>query len=272
MIVGEKVNTKHLYMGRSPPSGARRRAPLGYSAVVDTNPEFPPRDRFLHPPAFYPAYRSSVLRSPRKSLVPLRQTLTEITGPRLSLGSIAAGESDLLSNAGTGRAPIGERICVHGTIKDQHGRLVSGIGIEIWQANAAGRYRHSADQGIAPLDPDFIGAGRTCTGLDGHYAFLTVRPGAYPWPNGKNSWRPSHVHFSLVGVSASSRLVTQMYFEGDPLIAHCPIANSIPDVDALDRLVARFDLDSAKPFDHLAYRFDIVLRGRNETPHREESK
>lgn len=231
-------------------------------------PEYLPRDRAAHPPPLYPDYRSSAARSPREPLVPLRQTLSETTGPE---PAAADGESDLLANAGTGQPPVGERILVHGRVLDQFGRPLPSVGVEIWQANAAGRYRHDADRGIAPLDPNFVGAGRCRTGADGRYAFLTVRPGAYPWPNGENTWRPAHIHFSLLGPSFASRLVTQMYFEGDPLIPHDPIANAIPGPDGLRRVTAVLDLGAAAPFDHLAWRFDIVLRGRRSTPLGEEA-
>lgn len=230
-------------------------------------PEYLSRDRALHPPALHPEYRSSVTRSPREPLVPLRQTLSEITGPGLP---VADGESDLLANAGTGQAPVGERILVHGRVLDQFDRPLPGVGVEIWQANAAGRYRHDADRGIAPLDPNFAGTGRCRADREGRYAFLTVRPGAYPWPNGENTWRPAHIHFSLFGPGFASRLVTQMYFEGDPLIPLDPIANSVPGPDGPRRLTAALDLDAATPFDRLAWRFDIVLRGRRATPLGEE--
>lgn len=229
--------------------------------------EYLPRDRGAHPPPLFPEYRSSVARSPREPLVPLRPTLSEASGPEIA---VADGESDLLANAGTGKPPVGERILVHGRVLDQSGRPLPGVGVEVWQANAAGRYRHGADRGIAPLDPNFIGAGRCRTDVEGRYAFLTVRPGAYPWPNGGNAWRPAHIHFSLLGPSFASRLVTQMYFEGDPLIPLDPIANAVPGPDGARRLTALLDLVTAVPFDRLAWRFDIVLRGRRATPLGEE--
>ena len=165
----------------------------------------------------------------------------------------------------TGQPAIGERIIVHGRVLDEYRRPVPGALLEIWQANAGGRYRHKKDSYLAPLDPNFGGCGRTITGEDGSYEFLTIRPGAYPWPNGPNDWRPMHIHFSVFGHSFGQRLITQMYFEGDPLIARCPIVNTIPDKSVVDRLVAPLDMTRALPLDCLAYKFDIVLRGQRQT-------
>lgn len=223
---------------------------------------FLPRAVGLHPPAHAPAYRSTALRSPRIPPVALPPMATELTGPVFGHDLIGPDDHDLTVNSRTNGTPIGERIIVHGRVTDENGRPVAKALVEVWQANAAGRYRHENDRTAAPLDPHFAGWGRVMTDEAGGFAFRTIRPGAYPWRNAANSWRPAHIHFSLFGHAFAQRLITQMYFEGDPLIPLCPIANSIPDRAALDRLVARLDMDSAIPFDCLAYRFDIVLRGR----------
>ncbi len=218
----------------------------------------------VHPPRPYPDYRSTVKRSPAKPLVPMPHTLSELTGPVYGNESVNEGDNDLTKQH-TGE-PLGERIIVHGRVLDEDGRPVSNTLLEIWQANACGRYIHEVDQHPAPLDPNFTGAGRTATDKDGHYKFITVKPGAYPWGNHTNAWRPAHIHFSVFGRSFLSRLVTQMYFPGDPLFAFDPIFNSVPDEAAKWRMVSSFDLENTVPDWALAYRFDIVLRGRNETP------
>ncbi len=222
-----------------------------------------PRNRALHPPALTPEYRSTRLRAPLRPLVALPSTLSEETGPVFGHGMLEPNDSDLIVNF-TGTPALGERVIVHGQVRDEDARAIPGALIEIWQANAGGRYRHKNDSYLAPLDPNFGGAGRTLTDDQGRYRFLTVRPGAYPWPNGGNNWRPMHIHFSLFGAGFGQRLITQMYFEGDPLIALCPIAQTVPE-GGVDRLVARLDMDTAIPMDALAYRFDIVLRGRDQT-------
>jgi protocatechuate 3,4-dioxygenase beta subunit len=227
--------------------------------------EYHQRDRSLHPPALDPGYKTSVARSPRQALLSLEQSLSEITGPTFGHGDLGALDHDLLKNhAQTGDA-IGERIIVHGRVLDENARPVPHTLIELWQANASGRYRHKKDGYLGALDPNFGGCGRTLTDADGYYFFRTVKPGAYPWRNHVNSWRPAHIHFSVFGRSFSQRLITQMYFEGDPLIATCPIIATIPDQGAIDRLVAPLDLNAAIPLDSLAYKFDIVLRGRRST-------
>lgn len=224
-----------------------------------------PRDRALHPPALTPGYKTSVARSPRQPLLSLHQTLSEMTGPVFGPQDMGPLDHDLLRNHAVTGEPIGERIIVHGRVLDEMGRPVPQTLVEVWQANAGGRYRHPNDRYLAPLDPNFGGCGRVLTGDDGAFAFRTIKPGAYPWRNHLNSWRPAHIHFSVFGPSFSQRLVTQMYFEGDPLIAKCPIVATIPDPAAIDRLIAPLDLNAAVPLDCLAYRFDIVLRGRRAT-------
>lgn len=223
------------------------------------------RDRTMHPPALHPGYKTSVPRSPRQALLSLEQSLSEITGPTFGHNDLGPLDNDLIRNFAHGGDPIGERIIVHGRVVDEDNRPVPHTLVEIWQANAGGRYRHRKDTYLAPIDPNFGGCGRTITDADGHYHFRTVKPGAYPWRNYVNSWRPAHIHVSVFGRSFSQRLITQLYFEGDPLIARCPIVNTIPNLADIGRLIAPLDMNASVPFDCLAYRFDIVLRGRRAT-------
>lgn len=225
-------------------------------AVPGTQPEY-----------YFPPYKSSIGRSPRQPLVLLPKTLTERTGP--VFGHELIGERDNDLTAQHGGDPIGERIYVHGRVLDEDGRPVRGALVEVWQANAAGRYRHKVDGHDAPLDPNFSGAGRILTDDHGYYSFKTVRPGPYPWGNHYNAWRPAHIHFSLFGAGILSRLVTQMYFPGDPLQPLDPIFNSVPDEQARMRLISKLDMQRAEPDYALAYAFDIVLRGHGETPFEE---
>lgn len=228
--------------------------------------EYYQRNRALHPPALTPGYKTSVARSPRQSLISLENTISEITGPRFGHGDIDARDNDLLTNyARPGEAPIGERIILHGRVLDENARPVAGTLVELWQANAGGRYRHRKDTYLAPIDPNFGGCGRTITDENGYYFFRTVKPGAYPWRNHINNWRPAHIHLSIFGSAFAQRLITQCYFEGDPLIPICPIVQTIPDPEAVAQLVARLDLNATIPLDTIAYRFDIVLRGRRST-------
>jgi protocatechuate 3,4-dioxygenase beta subunit len=222
--------------------------------------------RGTQPEYLHRAYGSSVQRAPSQPPIELPPTLTELTGPRWDARSLGAHahESDL--TAGHAGEPLGERIYVAGRVLDESGRPVSNTLVEVWQCNAAGRYLHARDQHDAPLDPNFVGAGRVLTDDEGRYRFKTIRPGAYPWRNHHNAWRPAHIHFSLFGPAWSTRLVTQMYFPGDPLLAFDPIFHSIPDAEARERLVSSFDWELTQPEYALGYRFDIVLRGRLETP------
>ena len=225
-----------------------------------------PRDRSAHPAALDPDYKTSVTRSPTLPLLALDSTPVEETGPVFGHSLLGELDNNLILNFTRGKAPaIGERIRVHGRLVDENARPIPGALIEIWQANAGGRYRHVKDTYFAPLDPNFGGCGRTITGEDGSYEFLTIRPGAYPWPNRGNDWRPMHIHFSVFGQAFGQRLISQMYFEGDPLIDRCPIVATIKDRGQIDRLVAPLDIGAARPMDYLAYRFDIVLRGRRQT-------
>jgi protocatechuate 3,4-dioxygenase beta subunit len=228
--------------------------------------EYYQRDREWHPPAFARDYKTSVSRSPQFPLLSLEQTASEITGPVFHQGDINPGDNDLLTNyAQDGGSPIGERILLHGRVLDENARPVPYTLVEIWQANAGGRYRHRKDSYLAPIDPNFGGCGRTLTDAEGRYQFRTVKPGAYPWRNWVNNWRPAHIHVSVFGPSFSQRLITQLYFEGDPLIAKCPIVQTIPDPEAIEQLIAPLDLNASVPLDMLAYKFDIVLRGRRST-------
>lgn len=226
---------------------------------------FRPRDWESHPPLIYPEYKSTIYRAPKKPLIPLKQSLTELTGPVYGHESVEALDSDLTRNARRTGEPIGERMIVAGRVLDEDGRPLANTLIEVWQANAAGRYIHVNDQHDAPVDPNFFGAGRCVTDAEGRYKFYTLRPGAYPWQNHANAWRPAHIHLSLFGPSIATRLITQMFFPGDPLLAQDPIFTSVPS-SARDRLVARFDLGVTEAGFAIGYGFDIVLRGRNETP------
>jgi protocatechuate 3,4-dioxygenase beta subunit len=223
-----------------------------------------PGEPNVHPVPDSPAYRATALRHPTRPLIAIPQTLTELTGPVFGLDSIAPLDHDLTrQHSGD---PIGQRIVIEGRVLDEGGRAVPETLIEVWQANAAGRYAHRVDQWDAPLDPNFTGGGRTLTDAEGRYRFVTVRPGAYPWRNHHNAWRPAHIHFSLFGHAFLTRLVTQMYFPGDPLLPIDPIFNSVPDPRVRERLIAAFDSSLTEPAFVLGYRFDLVLRGRDETP------
>jgi protocatechuate 3,4-dioxygenase beta subunit len=225
---------------------------------------YPRASAEAHPPYLAPDYVSTRKRAPKEPLVILPHTLSELTGPVYGHESVREGDNDLTRQHAA--EPIGERIIVQGRVLDEDGRPVPNTLVEIWQANATGRYVHVVDQHDAPLDPNFTGAGRAVTDAEGRYTFTSIRPGSYPWRNHHNAWRPAHIHFSLFGPSFLSRLVTQMYFPGDPLMPYDPLYNGIPDERARQRLISHFDLDITKPEWALGYRFDIVLRGRHATP------
>jgi protocatechuate 3,4-dioxygenase beta subunit len=218
----------------------------------------------LDPPYLFEDYASTVLRSPHKALVVPPPGLSELTGPTFGSGDIRATDADLTMH-GSGEA-IGERIIVHGTVTDSRGRPVRNTLVEVWQANAAGRYIHQADQHPAPLDPNFVGAGRCLTDGEGHYRFTTIKPGPYPWKNHRNAWRPAHIHFSLFGRAFTQRLVTQMYFPGDPLFYQDPIFNGVRDERARKRMISTYDHSTTSPEWATGYRFDIVLGGAEATP------
>jgi protocatechuate 3,4-dioxygenase beta subunit len=219
-----------------------------------------------YPPFSYPDYKSTVLRGPTQDLLTIVQTLSETTGPGPIWADISEEDSDLTTNAGTGKPAIGERIIVTGRVLDEDGRGIPGAIIEIWQANACGRYVHWRETAFpAPLDPNFLGVGQCVTDDNGVYRFMTIKPGPYPWGNHPNAWRPAHIHISLLGPSLGSRLVTQMYFENDPLFPFDPIFNSVPE-HARDRMIARYDHDVTEENWALGWRWDIVLRGKAATP------
>lgn len=224
---------------------------------------YPLDSKKANPPLLYPDYKSTVRRAPVNPLIIVPHTLSELTGPVYGHESVREIDHDLTKQHAN--EPLGERIIVHGRVLDEDGRGVPDTLIEIWQANACGRYTHVNDQHPAPLDPNFTGSGRVVTDSEGRYKFITIKPGAYPWANHHNAWRPAHIHLSLFGSAFTSRLVTQMYFPGDPLFRFDPISQSIP-LEARDRLVSSFDLENTVPDWALAYRFDVVLRGRNATP------
>lgn len=236
----------------------RNRAP-------ETGPFFQ-RDRDWHPQAYTPWYKTSVVRSPQKALISLENTWSEITGPVFGHNMLGELDNDLIHNfARPGESAIGPRIIVYGRVLDESGRGVPGALVEYWQANAGGRYRHKKEGYQAALDPNFGGCGRSITDEDGNYFFRTIQPGPYPWPNGPNDWRPAHIHFSIFGHGFAQRLITQMYFEGDPLIPLCPIVRTIKDPAAIAGLTAALDMSATTPMDSRAYKFDIVLRGRRST-------
>jgi protocatechuate 3,4-dioxygenase, beta subunit len=232
-------------------------------------PAYAPEAPGTHPPLDFPDYRSTRLRHPGRPLVPLPHRLTEVTGPLLGEGRAGETDHDLtVQHAGE---PLGERIVVEGRVLDGGGHPVPGTLVEIWQANAGGRYRHDGDRHPAALDPNFSGAGRCLTDAEGRFRFVTIKPGAYPWKNHPNAWRPAHIHFSLFGRAFTQRLITQMYFPGDPLFPFDPILGSVPEA-ARERLVSRLDLDTTVPEWALGYRWDIVLRGRDATPLEDEEE
>jgi protocatechuate 3,4-dioxygenase beta subunit len=223
------------------------------------------RDWSSHPPLLHEGYRSTILRAPTKPLIPMRQGLSELSGPVFGHESVGPLDHDLTRNGRVNGEPVGERIIVTGKVMDEDGRPVPNTLIEIWQANSTGRYVHKVDQHDAPLDPNFFGGGRCVTDANGVYRFLTIKPGAYPWGNHHNAWRPNHIHLSLFGPTIASRLVTQMYFPGDPLLALDPIFHGVP-AGARDRLISEFSIDVTESGYALGYIFNIVMRGRAQTP------
>jgi protocatechuate 3,4-dioxygenase, beta subunit len=233
---------------------------------VSTTPDaYRRRDDAAFPPNDHPPYRSTGLRHPKEPLVRLDHTLSEITGPGPALAEVTDEDADLTRIAGARGEALGERIIVTGRVLDEHGDPVPKTIVEIWQANSAGRYVHEKDQHPAPLDPNFVGAGKAITDEDGSYRFLTIKPGAYPWRNHPNAWRPAHIHFSLFGPAFVTRLITQMYFPGDPLHELDPIMGSVPR-EHWSRMIADYDHSITEQEWALGYRFDIVLRGSEATP------
>ena len=216
------------------------------------------------PPLLYPPYRSTRLRAPSRPLIRVPETLADLNAPVYGWWSVGDADNDLTRHHEG--EPQGERIIVAGQLLDEDARPIPGALIELWQANAAGRYRHAKDHHPAPIDPNFTGSGRAVTDAAGRYQFTTIKPGAYPWRNHENAWRPAHIHFSVFGSNFRTRLVTQMYFPGDPLFPHDPMLQSVPDERARARLISRFDLSLTRPEWALGYAFDIVVRGPNRTP------
>jgi len=245
----------------SPLTDAKGRKPMG--SVVP----FRKHEPGTQPNYLYPAYVATRRRAPSQPLISLPHTLSEVTGPVFGHSDVRPNDNDLTTQHPA--EPLGQRIIVSGQALDGNGHPVSNSLIEIWQANAAGRYAHAKDGHPAPLDPNFTGTGRTVTDAEGRYRFVTIKPGAYPWRNHDNAWRPAHIHFSLFGPAFVTRLVTQMYFPGDPLFKYDPIFQSISDEKARQRVVSQFDLETTKPEWALGYRFDIILRGREATPFEE---
>lgn len=222
--------------------------------------------RNIQPPYLHPPYASTVKRAPLRQLLPRLQTLSELTGPLYGTDALRPLDNDLTRNAAQSGEPLGERIIVAGRVLDESGRGVPNALVEVWQANAAGRYHHPVDQHPAPLDPNFTGAGRVLTDANGAYRFTSIRPGAYPWRNHPNAWRPAHIHFSICGVNFLQRLVTQMYFPGDPLLPLDPIYNGVPDENGRQRLIAVYDHALTQPEWALGFHFDMVVCGPRMTP------
>ena len=222
-------------------------------------------DYEVHPPRLSPEYKSTVLRAPSQPLVVLKQSLSELTGPLFGDFKLGEFDNDLTKNAIKNGEPLGERIVVHGKVMNENGQPIPNTLIEIWQANSACRYVHKVDKHDAPLDPNFLGTGRCMTDSEGNYKFYTIKPGAYPWGNHHNAWRPNHIHFSLFGANITNRLVTQMYFPGDPLLQYDPIFLGVPP-KGRELLISKFDLSITEPNFALGYRFDFVLRGHGQTP------
>lgn len=219
----------------------------------------------VQPPHLYPEYKSTILRSPTKPLMIVKEYLKDLSLPAFGDSVIGKFDNDLTKNARKNGEPIGERIKVSGKIMDEYGRPLSNVLVEIWQANSAGRYIHKVEIHDAPLDPNFLGAGRMLTNHEGKYMFYTIKPGAYPWGNHFNAWRPNHIHFSIIGHQIGHRLVTQMYFPGDPLFEFDPIFQSVPK-HARELLISKFRMDWTDAEFALAYEFNIVLNGKSKTP------
>ena len=227
------------------------------------------RDWTSHPPLIAPGYKSTIFRGPSQNLITVPELMKPSSGPIFGLESVAPLDHDLTKNGIKNGEPLGERIVVSGRVLNQHGQPLKNTLIEVWQANAAGRYVHKRDQHHAPLDPNFFGAGRCVTNEEGIFKFYTIKPGAYPWGNHPNAWRPNHIHFSVFGPNIGTRLVTQMYFPGDPLLDYDPIYLEVPE-KARERLISTFDLSLTEEGFALGYQFDIVLRGHHSTPFENE--
>ena len=232
--------------------------------MITTIGEIVRGDAAVFPPYLYEAYRSTIRRAPRMPLIEVPLTASELAAPGHAIGPVTAEDADLTRNAGTGGEALGQRIIVTGHVTDEDRSPVAGALLEVWQANAAGRYIHKRDDWPGPLDPNFLGIGRCLTNVTGEYRFLTIRPGAYPWGNHPNAWRPAHIHFSVLAPSWHQRLVTQMYFPDDPLLALDPIFNAVPE-GARARLIATYAHDVTEPHWALGWRWDLVLAGPSAT-------
>ena len=228
--------------------------------------EYNSLDRTVHPPYLHPPYRSTILRSPQQPLIRIPQSLTELSGPVYGTDALQPLDDDLTRNAVKNGEPLGERIIVTGRVLDDTGRPIRNALVEVWQANAAGRYLHKAENHSAPLDPNFTGTGRCLTNENGEYRFTTIKPGAYPWGNHSNAWRPAHIHFSIFGTNFLQRLVTQMFFPGDPLLPLDPIYNGVPDAEARKSLIANYAHHITQPDWALGYSFNLVVCGPRQTP------
>jgi protocatechuate 3,4-dioxygenase beta subunit len=239
-----------------------------YDPISETPTSYVREPEGAHPAMDYPGYKSTALRHPKQPLIYLPQTITEVTGPQLTAERIVGDYDNDLTRQHKGE-PIGERITVTGRVFDTEGKPLRGTLVEVWQANAAGRYLHRWDRWPAPLDPNFSGAGRCITDDQGRYSFTTIKPGPYPWGNHYNAWRPAHIHFSLMGRAFAQRLVTQMYFPGDPFFPYDPIFNSVADERARERMISSFSIHDTQPNWAAAYHFDIYLRGPGATPFEE---
>ncbi len=222
-------------------------------------------DKNIHPPHLYPDYKSTILRAPTRPLIPVKEYLRQLRLPAYGESVIRKLDNDLTKNGQINGEPIGERIKVFGKVMDENGRGIPNVLIEVWQANSAGRYIHKKEIHDAPLDPNFFGGGRMLSDSEGNYMFYTIKPGAYPWGNHYNAWRPNHIHFSVIGAHLEQRLVTQMYFPGDPLFEYDPIFQGTPK-HARELLVSKFSMDNTDAEFALAYHFNIVLSGKNSTP------
>ena len=260
----------------APPPASLPIRPAISTRQVATDPGLPPPARLTlpvlliagsadHPPALHPGSKTSVARAPRQPLLTLHQTRSETTGPTFGSSGLGPRDNDLTLNFAHGSLPVGERIILHGHVLDENARPVPNTLVEIWQANASGRYRHQKDADLGALDPNFGGCGRMMTDATGYYFFRTIKPGPDPWLNDVNAWRPSHIDLAVFGSAFSPRLITQQYFAGDPLIANCPIVRTLPAPADLQRLIAVLAMNTAVPMDCLACKFDIVLRGRRST-------
>jgi protocatechuate 3,4-dioxygenase beta subunit len=264
----QTTNAQSTVSGDGPVDSGEPAPQVIYDPVAETPLQYLREGTGAHPPLDFPPYKSTALRHPRRPLIYLPHTVTEITGPQLGAELIASPDDSNLLVGHEGDA-IGERITVSGRVFDTEGKPLRGTLVEIWQANSAGRYRHRRDRWPAPLDPNFTGAGRCVTDDEGRYQFLTIKPGPYPWGNHYNAWRPAHIHFSLLGRAFVQRLVTQMYFPGDPFFPYDPIFNSVRDPAGRERMVSRFSIHGTQPNWAAAYEFDIYLRGPGATPFEE---